>query len=84
MNWNLTEISASRAPAGVLLGAILHRIHGEKIMNTILKPTFIVVTEHGYWGAHERLAEACRNAKLEEQSVVEATCYEIQTALESA
>lgn len=51
-------------------------------MNSIQKPTFIVVTQHGYWGAHERLAEACRNAKLEEQSIAEASCHEIQTALE--
>lgn len=51
-------------------------------MNSIQKPTFIVTTEHGRWGAHERLAEACRNAKLEEQSIAEASCHEVQTALE--
>lgn len=51
-------------------------------MKAIQKPTFIVTTEHGRWGAHERLAEACRNAKLEEQSLAEASCYEVQSALE--
>ena len=77
MNWGLIEISASRAPAGAFLGAILHHIHGEKLMENY-RSEFIVTTADGYWGKGATLLEACKNANLEEDSPAERSCETIE------